>query len=88
MSKWYVERHTPQFVSFIPERNGNDKYTGHVIIPVSRIYELSAWENGYFLRVADNNGATALFTLCKDEYENLIGQLGFNLVEFEVKKVK
>lgn len=87
MSKWYIERHTPQFVSFMPETKDNDKYTGHVIIPVNRVYELSAEENGYFLHVTDRNGAT-LFTLCKDEYENLIGQLGFNLVEFEVKKGK
>ena len=88
MSKWYIERHTPQFVSFMPETKSGDKYTGRMIIPVSRIYELSAEENGYFLHITDNNGATALFTLCKDEYENLIGQLGFNLVEFEVKKGK
>lgn len=86
MSEYRIERHIPQFVSFMPEEKNNGKYTGHVIIPVSRIYELSAWESGYFLRVADNNGATALFTLCKEEYENLIGQLGFKLVEFEVKK--
>ena len=88
MSKWYIERHTPQFVSFMPETNDNDKYTGHVIIPVSRVYELKAEKNGYFLYVSGKNGATALFTLCKEEYENLIRQLGFNLVEFEVKKGK
>ena len=86
MSEWNIERHTPQFVVFMPVTNGNDRYTGHMIIPVSRIYQLSAEKNGYFLYVAGRNGATAVFTLCKDEYENLIGQLGFKLVEFKVKK--
>lgn len=85
-SIWRSERHTPQFVSFMPETRSDGKYTGHVIIPVSRIYEVSAEENGYFLHVAGNNGAIVVFTLCKGEYENLIGQLGFKLVEFEVKK--
>ncbi len=88
MSKWYIERHTPQFVSFMPETKSGDRYTGHMIIPVSRIYELSAEKNGYFLYVSGKNDATTLFTLCKGEYENLIGQLGFNLVESEAKKGK
>lgn len=87
-SIWRSERHPPQFVSFMPETEGNDRYTGHVIIPVSRIYWLSADENGYCLYAAGWTGVTTLFKLCKEEYENLIGQLGFNLVEFEVKKGK
>lgn len=88
MSKWYIERHAPQFVSFMPETRNDGKYAGHVIIPVSRIYELSAEENGYFLYVTGNNGAIVMFALCKKDYENLVGQLGFKLVEVEVKKGK